>query len=180
MNYAGMRNVVRVWSAGLLGTTPLIYANQNAPRPNGLFATLRVVALRWEWSSAWRKDNEGNVTTFRGVEGTIEFQFFGPGAISAAYTFASKTGGMLARYGIGTQDVAFIQIVSGPNDLTGLAGSRFEERAQIDVLVRWMDSVTEVAGVIERVAIGGEIIAPESTMDMDLDIDTGEGEEEDE
>lgn len=135
----------------LLGCT-VIWANQNGPKPKKPFATLRLYAFRGVgMNDESPTDTPGEIEVRNTVEATLEVQYFGTNAEQKLIELnqaLSKPTVLDKSFSAG---VAFFD-AQNVQDLTGLLdAANFEERAAIDLSVRYVNSMTDNPGYVSQV-----------------------------
>lgn len=132
-----------------------IWERQDAPRPKKPYLTMRLFSLRESGMDEIRKTaTAGEVEIIGPREITCSIQWFGPGALNGlaklSQSFQRPTiVDRCASLGFAVFSVESVQDVGITLD------SRWEERAALDVHVRYMQSVTDTPGYIHDVAIDG-------------------------
>ncbi len=135
----------------LLGCT-VIWAKQNGPKPKKPFATLRLYAFRGVGTNdEVPTDTPGGVEVKGTFEATLEIQYFGDSAeqklIELDQSLSKPT--IVDRcFGTG---VAFFD-AQNVQDLTGLLdATNYEERASIDLSIRYANAMTDNPGYVSQV-----------------------------
>lgn len=142
--------------AELLGCT-VIWANQNGPKPKKPFATLRLYAFR-----GVGMNDEIPTTTLGQVEvkgtheATLEVQYFGTNAEQKLIELNQALSKPTVLDKCFSADVAFFD-AQNVQDLTALLdATNYEERASVDLSVRFILSTTDEPGYLEKVSINAD------------------------
>lgn len=172
------RNGLGTWFYGALGY-PVIWADQDAPRPAKPFGQLQrgaqdvAVAVQAGNDEAVRSATVAGRTTHR-MHRThvVSLQVFSDDLtgstcaadlLSAAVAKLARASDRAALVAAGVA----VQTVGNVRDLTGWVPTRPESRAQVDITVATLDTLTEDAGYIEE-AIGSVTTAPLPAVPFDL------------
>lgn len=161
----------------------VVWAQQNMPRLCRPFATLQLFGKRYEKSEELRPTGPGQYKVVVPMTCTLAVQYFGENA--ASHLEAMTTG--LSRPTIVDRCFAAkvaVYDAEGTTDLSGLLeGQTWEERAAVDLHVRYNSEVDDTPGYIESVAIEADIEKhlPQDTViepnpDERPETDTGDGE----
>lgn len=135
----------------------VVWAQQNMPRLCRPFATLQLFGERYEKSEELRPTGPGQYKVVVPMTCTLAVQYFGEDA--ASHLEAMTTG--LSRPTIVDRCFAAKMAVydaEGTTDLSGLLeGQTWEERAAVDLHVRYNSEVEDTPGYIESVVIESDI-----------------------
>lgn len=135
----------------------VVWAQQNMPRLCRPFATLQLFGKRYEKSEELRPTGPGQYKVVVPMTCTLAVQYFGENA--ASHLEAMTTG--LSRPTIVDRCFAAkvaVYDAEGTTDLSGLLeGQTWEERAAVDLHVRYNSEVDDTPGYIESVAIEADI-----------------------
>jgi hypothetical protein len=135
----------------------VVWAQQNMPRLCRPFATLQLFSKRYEESEELRPTGPGQYKVVVPMTCTLAVQYFGEDA--ASHLEAMTTG--LSRPTIVDRCFAAkvaVYDAEGTTDLSGLLeGQTWEERAAVDLHVRYNSEVDDTPGYIESVAIEADI-----------------------
>lgn len=144
----------------LLGCT-VIWSKQNGPKPKKPFASLRLYAFRGVgMGDETPTDTLGEVEIRNTVEATLEVQYFGTNAEQKLIEMNQALSKPTVLDKCFSAGVAFFD-AQNVQDLTGLLdAANYEERASIDLYVRFTMSTIDMPGYIEKVIINtdGEIL----------------------
>lgn len=175
---ATARNGLGTWFNGALGY-PVIWANQDAPRPAKPFGQLQKGVgdqpdgVQGGNGEAVRSATVAGRTTHRQHRThVISLQVFSDDMTGSttAHDLLCVAIAKLARAADRAALVAVgvtVQTVGSVRDLTAMLPTRPESRAQVDITVSTMDTLDEDAGYIEE-AIGSVTIAPLPALPFDL------------
>lgn len=135
----------------------VVWAHQNMPRLCRPFATLQFFSKRYEKSEELRPTGPGQYKVVVPMTCTLAVQYFGEDA--ASHLEAMTTG--LSRPTIVDRCFAAkvaVYDAEGTTDLSGLLeGQTWEERAAVDLHVRFNSEVDDAPGYIESVVIEADI-----------------------
>lgn len=135
----------------------VVWAQQNMPRLCRPFATLQLFGERYEKSEELRPTGPGQYKVVVPMTCTLSVQYFG--ADAASHLEAMTTG--LSRPTIVDRCFAAkvaVYDAEGTTDLSGLLeGQTWEERAAVDLHVRYNSEVEDTPGYIESVVIEADI-----------------------
>lgn len=135
----------------------VVWAQQNMPRLCRPFATLQLFGKRYEKSEELRPTGPGQYKVVVPMTCTLAVQYFGEDA--ASHLEAMTTG--LSRPTIVDRCFAAkvaVYDAEGTTDLSGLLeGQTWEERAAVDLHVRYNSEVEDTPGYIESVVIEADI-----------------------
>lgn len=135
----------------------VVWAQQNMPRLCRPFATLQLFSKRYEKSEELRPTGPGQYKVVVPMTCTLAVQYFGEDA--ASHLEAMTTG--LSRPTIVDRCFAAkvaVYDAEGTTDLPGLLeGQTWEERAAVDLYVRYNSEVDDTPGYIESVVIEADI-----------------------
>lgn len=155
-----LANALHSLVVDLTGKTA-IWEKQDAPRPRSPYLTMRLFSLRGSggMDELRRTATAGEIEVVGPREITCSIQWFGPGAIDGlaklSQAFQRPTiVDRCASLGFAVFSVEAVQDVGITLD------SRWEERAALDVHVRYMQSVTDAPGYIHDVTIDGTYLRP--------------------
>lgn len=161
----------------------VVWAQQNMPRLCRPFAMLQLFGERYEKSEELRPTGPGQYKVVVPMTCTLAVQYFGEDA--ASHLEAMTTG--LSRPTIVDRCFAAkvaVYDAEGTTDLSGLLeGQTWEERAAVDLHVRYNSEVEDTPGYIESVVIESDIEKhlPQDTViepnpDEHPETGTGDGE----
>lgn len=150
-----LQTVLLQWanSAGV----PVIWANQNAPQPGGSYVTLQLLAFRDSGSSLRSGPDENGIATVRlDRTFTLSIMTIGEDALDILTHLRLSLEKETVLDVLRSEGLAFIQVLSAPQDLSETFGSRIIERYGMDIEFRYAHTVTDDVGIIETVVLEGE------------------------
>lgn len=140
----------------ILSGYEVIWANQNGKKPDNKMATMQIVALvnggsdtRW---NALGNNGELDIHSFCNI--TLRVQLFGAGAFVDAIDLSRSIDKPSVCEAM-TVDNLSVYDVSSVTDLTGVIDSSYEERAQVDLFMRFGAKVSDIVQIIETVNVVG-------------------------
>lgn len=146
---------------GLLGAFPagfqLILANQNGPRPDGMYGTVRIESARSSPAIAGRSEAIQPAPTFAARElashhnGTVEVQVFGTGAFDTLSAAVLMLDSLAAIESADAAGVVFGTTQNIVNEPALRNAAEYEERALASIPFAYTRRVIESVPVIETV-----------------------------
>lgn len=161
----------------------VVWAQQNMPRLCRPFATLQIFGKRYEKSEELRPTGPGQYKVVVPMTCTLAVQYFGADAASHLETMATGFSRPTIVDRCFAAKVA-VYDAEGTTDLSGLLeGQTWEERAAVDLHVRFNSEADDAPGYIESVVIEADIEKhlPQDTViepNPDERPETGTGDEE--
>lgn len=144
-------------------TEPVIWADQNSPRPPLPYVTLRLGVISPIGEPHYSDvDNAGIQTVLSVRESILNVNRFGIDSVASLETFSDKlalntTSDKFSLQSISTFDVSAVtDIAQLLNDLA------IEPRASVDISIRWVSDATDNVGIIQTVISDGKV-GPENT-----------------
>lgn len=135
----------------------VVWAQQNMPRLCRPFATLQIFGKRYEKSEELRPTGPGQYKVVVPMTCTLAVQYFGADAASHLETMATDFSRPTIVDRCFAAKVA-IYDAEGTTDLSGLLeGQTWEERAAVDLHVRFNSEADDAPGYIESVVIEADI-----------------------
>ena len=162
MNVATLKS--RLWTMlqPIIGGT-VIWSDQNGPRPALPYATLRLSVIPRIGTPHYSDPDANGLQTVLAVrESIVQVQRFGPESVAAVETFADKLALNTNLDKFSLQKIALFDVSSVTDVAQLLNGLATEPRASVDLSIRWVSDQTDNVGLIETVAVDGEI-GPENT-----------------
>lgn len=137
IDFAYLKGLIYDWVSTQAGSTPVIWADQAAPPPDGLFLTLKITSrIQIGQDYVGDPDEVTGLALKRGDrELMLSIQGFGDGALQALADIEEAFNVPLLHEDLEGKNIAVIGS-NGLSDITGLFGSFREERASIDVRLR--------------------------------------------
>lgn len=161
----------------------VVWAQQNMPRLCRPFATLQIFGKRYEKSEELRPTGPGRYKVVVPMTCTLAVQYFGADAASHLETMTTGFSRPTIVDRCFAAKVA-VYDAEGTTDLSGLLeGQTWEERAAVDLHVRFNSEADDAPGYIESVVIEADIEKhlPQDTViepNPDERPETGTGDEE--
>lgn len=135
----------------------VVWAQQNMPRLCRPFATLQLFGERYEKSEELRPTGPGQYKVVVPMTCTLAVQYFGANAVSHLETMTTGFSRPTIVDRCFAAKVA-VYDAEGTTDLSGLLeGQTWEERAAVDLHVRYNSEVDDTPGYIESVVIEADI-----------------------
>lgn len=152
---------------GLPGKS-VVWAHQNMPRIKRPFATLQLYGVHGEASEELRPTAPGHYDVRVPTSATLSVQYFGPDALEHLETLARG----FERPTITDRCFAAAVVVYDTNNITDLSAllesQAWDERANIDLYIRYNHDVEDEPGYIESVVIESQL--PKSQPDTTTSI----------
>lgn len=164
---------------GLPGKS-VVWAHQNMPRIKRPFATLQLYGVHGEASEELRPTAPGHYDVRVPTSATLSVQYFGPDALEHLETLARG----FERPTITDRCFTAAVVVYDTNNITDLSAllesQAWDERANIDLYIRYNHDVDDDPGYIESVVIESQLSKsePDTTTipsDPDSSGDSGSG-----
>ena len=158
----------------------VVWVNQNMPRIKRPFATLQFYGIHGEASEELRPSGPGKYDVRVPTSATLAVQYFGPDALEHLETLARG----FERPTIADRCFAAAVVVYDTNNITDLSAllesQTWDERANIDLYIRYNHDVDDDPGYIESVVIESQLSKsePDTTTipsDPDSSGDSGSG-----
>lgn len=158
----------------------VVWVNQNIPRIKCPFATLQFYGIHGEASEELRPSGPGKYDVRVPTSATLAVQYFGPDALEHLETLARG----FERPTIADRCFAAAVVVYDTNNITDLSAllesQTWDERANIDLYIRYNHDVDDAPGYIESVVIESQLSKsePDTTTipsDPDSSGDSGSG-----
>lgn len=158
----------------------VVWVNQNMPRIKRPFATLQFYGVHGEASEELRPTDPGHYDVRVPTSATLSVQYFGPDALAHLETLAHG----FERPTIADRCFAAAVVVYDTNNITDLSAllesQTWDERANIDLYIRYNHDVDDAPGYIESVVIESQLSKsePDTTTipsDPDSSGDSGSG-----
>lgn len=148
------------WAADVLANVPVIWANQNGPRPARPYVALRVTAITPTGHDGYTEiDGEGDRELYGHRDLSIDAQAFSAPGVNLAPTYLSALRLSLGRQCVKDAfEAAGIAIVDALPllDLSLLRNPEFEGRAQMPFRFRIVEAMEDTPGWVDAVAIDAE------------------------
>lgn len=161
MNWTTIRDALYTWVESVEGSRPVVWADQDAPRPMGPFTSLRLnTRTKVGHDFVGHATDEGEISVRGNREIVLEVQTFGENALSRAEALRTSLS-MPTVWGALSSTAGIAVLWEGDvQNISELEESRYEERGTFDVRLRVAENVTDTPGVIKHVEMGGTIKGP--------------------
>ena len=158
--------------------------NENVPPPNGTYGTLEPIGDSSPvGSDAWTAysdipgdDEHVQVSQYRDTWGSFDLQFYGAGAFELAKSVRIELRGHVGSLWLDERGYVVIRIGQA-RELTHLFRERHEERAGVDLRVKWEERITARVEAITDVVIAGGLrvdLGGRQGFDLDVSVDDAE------
>lgn len=136
INFSTVKTALVSWCSLVVGSSiPVIIYEPNAPRPNSQYVTINISSI-----TSYGQDWANSLSTALGevqMKGdrlfTVGLQCYGGDTLTLMENIRTSLQKQTVLDGLRTNGIAFYQAFT-INDITELVDSRFEKRAQLDVL----------------------------------------------
>jgi hypothetical protein len=154
--------------ANLPANTPVIFLYQNAPRPDSAYVTLYLSSVVQIGDDFIPQPTTapGDIEQQGDREFTLQIATYGGDCFTRLENLRSSLQKETVLATLRESGIAFVQHFP-IQDVTELVSSRFENRAQMDVLFRIGQTYSEVSGSIETVEIDEEFSNGDSVVYSD-------------
>ena len=148
--------------------TEVIEADQNAPRPELPFITVKELA-RVEDENAYVSEpsDDGLAEVFQNQTATFSIQCFGDGAMSFMQELKTSLDKPSVHLFLRQRGAIYVRLVGGLTDISEVLGTKFEKRANMDLEFRQGIETQDDIGLIERVIGTGTMDGETSDFDTD-------------
>lgn len=144
---------MQAWAAGFLAC-PVVFAQQNAPAPAGLYVTVQVLAMpRIRHATEGSPNNSGVAQIVDDIEPSVRLQSFGENAFATLEAVRDSLSKPTVLSSLRSAGLAFVDVLSGVDDISQVMGGTVEQRAGLDLRFRCAGVTTDNVGVIETVEI---------------------------
>lgn len=151
-------NIYDSLRACLPDDVPVIRRDQDGKIPPRTFVVAKVIADVREGHAAVGLANEGGVVTIQqGSLLTVSINAYGPEAWDVSQALVNGMNRITVQDVLHDKGFAYVRHLKGPEDLTGLQGTGFEDRVHQDIQLRTNVVITDDIGIIETVEITGLI-----------------------
>ena len=143
------------WAAAQI-TEPVIWADQDGPQPDGVYCTLKVTSTSREgMPDVFTPNAAGDALIRQGQLITLSVNVYGDDATGIMQSLRGSLERITVQRDLRTSGVAYVRVLSGPQDLPTVTGTTWQQRAQMDVQFRAAVDIIDDIGVIETVAYSG-------------------------
>lgn len=160
MRHDVLKEKLREWAdANTASGVKVIFANQNAPRPDFSYVTILVTSKQQKEHASYNCSGETgiNFESTNDQDCSVSIQAFGSDAFSIIEDLRDSLSKRNILQDLREAGIVFVRVASGVNDLSSAVQSRFEERAGMDIMFRIAVTVTEDTEIIESVEGLGSI-----------------------
>lgn len=138
--------------------TPVIKMHQDGRLPDRTFVVAKVIAERREgMASTSELQDDGTILIQQGALMTVSVNVFGPEAYDMAHGIHNSLEKVTVQDFLRSRGMAYVQVLRGPEDMSAIAGTGWEERAGLDVQMRAAITIIDDVGIIERVELTGDL-----------------------
>lgn len=138
---------------------PVIFANQDGGQPETPYVTLQVIAgAREGMPYIGCPDANGTATIEQGQLLSVSVNVYGEGATGLVQTLRNSLERITVQQLLRASGLAFVRVLSGPQDLPEITGTTYQKRAQMDVQFRAGVAFDDDVGLIETVEFDGETV----------------------
>lgn len=156
-----------------LAGVPVIWANQNAPRPPLPYIALHILSHttpQWDWITSPDADGVATIQGWRMAN--LEMQHFGPGGNATLGELVQRLRApsnldLAAASGLAIATVGPVQDIPVMRD-SGSQDVEYEPRSIAEIGINWVQTITDTVGVIERVIYAATI--DDRTTNHEVDI----------
>jgi hypothetical protein len=136
LNYDVVKSNLYTWANAVVPSgMPVIFYEPNAPRPSTPYVSLymnTITAVNQDWSSP-DADASGNIEMHGDRQFTLQVQAYGNDPLTVLENIRTSLQKQTVLDTLRANGIAFYQSLT-INDITELVDSRFERRAQLDIL----------------------------------------------
>lgn len=153
LNFETVKTNLYTWASGQSGGNPVIFANENSPRPALPYMTLFLNSLVQIGDDyVPRPDGVGDLDLVGDREFTLQVQCFGGDPITLLENMRTSLQKETVLATLRANGIVFVQ--HNPiTDITALLDTEFEPRASMDILFRIAQTDTDNHGLIETVEV---------------------------
>lgn len=153
LNFETVKTNLYNWATSVSGGAPVIFYNENSPRPALPYVTLYLQSLVQIGDDyVPRPDGLGDLTIVGDREFTLQIQSYGGDPITLLENMRSSLQKETVLATLREDNIVFVQ--HNPiNDITALLDTEFEPRASMDILFRIAQTDTDNHGLITTVEI---------------------------
>jgi hypothetical protein len=163
INFLTVQTALYNWAvANLPSGMPVIFYYANAPRPTVSYVTLNiqsVVAVNQDWTDS-STDVNGVVNMKGDRQFTLSIQAYGGDTLTTLENLRTSLQKQTVLDTLRANGIVFYQSLT-INDITALVDSRYESRAQLDVLFGIGQVYTDAPGYFDRTVIQEVILNAE-------------------
>ena len=150
-----MISAIYDWAAAQVAI-PVIWANQDGDQPAGAYVTLHVIAgTREGLPTIFAPDAAGLATIAQGQLLTLSLNTYGNGMSGAIQALRNSLELLTVQRDLRASGLAYVRVLSGPQDIPAITGTTWQKRAQMDIQFRAAVELIDDVGVIASVAASG-------------------------
>lgn len=143
------------WAAAQV-SAPVIWANQDGDQPDTAYVTLQVIAgSREGLPCISAPDVGGLVVISQGQLLTLSLNTYGDGMSGMIQILRNSLERITVQRSLRASGLAYVRVLSGPQDLPQVTGTTWQQRAQMDVQFRASVKIIDDVGVIASAAVSG-------------------------
>lgn len=163
--------LIYAWTVLYTGLTA-IWSNDNGPKPDLPYIALRRQVVNPIGSEYLSKPNSSGMAKISGNRDLIiYFQAYGNNAMGVLENLWTVRLIPASQEQLATKGISLVNKLA-INNITGLNETKFEERAQMDLLFRFASQRVDVdVGYIDDISINGEYKQGNLTINQTIDID---------
>ena len=166
INYTIVKSNLYDWAVGAVPVgMPVIYYNPNAPRPTVPYVTLylnSITAVNQDYSYP-NADSMGVINMKGDRNFTLQVQAYGGEPLNVLENMRSSLQKVTILDALRTAGIAFYQSLT-ITDITELVDSKFERRAQMDILFGIGQTYTDNPGYFNTVVVDETILNVDETI----------------
>jgi len=152
-----IENVIYGWEQIVLPSVPAIWMHPNAPRPLVPYVALHMKTINSKGVDVFLLDTNEVVGNRDFV---LMIQAFGLGSMGFLESLKTSLEKPSIQLYLSQNDLVFVDRLS-INDISEVVDSRWEERSQMDLLMRFAQVDSDDPGTIEHVDIEKDFFAPD-------------------
>lgn len=164
LNFETVKTNLYTWATSIAGAVPVIFYNENSPRPALPYLTLFLNSLVQIGNDyVPRPDNVGELEIVGDREFTLQIQSYGGDPITLLENIRSSLQKETVLATLRANGIVFVQ--QNPiTDITALLDTEFENRASMDILFRIAQIDDDNHGLIETVEVEEILSDGQSTV----------------
>jgi len=153
LDFSTVKTNIYSWVTSILPSIPVIFYQQNSPRPDLPYITLYLTSLiQVGQDFVPRPDNTGNLSIIGDREFTIQIQCYGGDPITTLENLRSSLQKETVLDTLRANKIVYVNQFP-INDISALLDTLWEPRATMDILFRIAQSETDNHGLIKTVEI---------------------------
>ncbi len=152
-----IENAIYTWEQTVLPTIPMIWFHRNAPRPNVPYIAMHLKTINSKGVDAYIPKTDEIVGNRDFI---LMIQGFGSGSQGFMETLKTSLEKPSIQLYLSQNNLVFVDRM-GVNDISEVVDSRWEERNQLDVIMRFAQVETDVEPKIEHSNIEKDFYRPD-------------------